>query len=97
MTLFDPGPGAPPPTSESYGSRLTAKNAGIIASGRNPATLLRIIDNGRTCADCSHLRCNGGYARTFYKCELHRQGMTFGPATDVRKSWPACESFEAGE
>ena len=93
MTLFDPGPGAPAPKTQSYGSRLTARNAGVIAGGRNPATMRPLLLGGGTCGDCSHLKAVGGTARNYWKCELACRAVTGGAATDVRLSWPACELF----
>lgn len=90
----------PDALTASYGSRLTARNRVAIANGRHPATrkkLLRIVDppqRAMCCGDCAHADYRPGGTRWFWKCRLHPQGMTHGPATDIRISWPACELFD---
>lgn len=46
---------------------------------------------GETCRHCAHLSANH-CSKTYYKCLL--RGVTSGPATDHRVTWPACGKFE---
>ena len=64
-----------------------------IARGFHPFGLRLRQSLGESCGSCSHLLRRGGARNTFFKCEL--RGVTRGPATDVRKKWPACASWEA--
>ncbi len=50
--------------------------------------------DGATCKDCTQFVgiCK---ARTYYKCQLRTN--TSGPATDHKRSWPACAKFEKRE
>lgn len=51
---------------------------------------------GCTCADCAHLFHRDGPAgRRYYKCDRAQHDST--PATDVRKTMPACVCFTAME
>lgn len=85
-----PGIPAPPPPSEvgdSAGRRRTKRAAEAIAGGVHPMTRRPLLTTGETCGDCSHLNRHGRY----FKCDLMKR--THGPATDIRKSWPACDLF----
>lgn len=67
------------------GGRKKTGHAGV--SGQGPA--------GETCGGCEHyLRVQGG-AGTFRKCALMRAKWTRGPGSDIRKSDPACQRWEA--
>lgn len=45
---------------------------------------------GRKCKGCNFLTANQ-CSKRFYKCRL--RGVTSGPGTDHRISWPACSQF----
>lgn len=61
-----------------------------IQRGFHPFGLRLREPRGETCGACGHLR-EVEYAKTYFKCAL--RGETKGPATDVRKKWPACERW----
>jgi hypothetical protein len=46
---------------------------------------------GKQCRECIHL-VTKEYANNYFKCNLTKD--TGGPASDWRKSWPACGKFE---
>lgn len=76
--------------------KRTERRKALLDAGIHPATdqKLRGPYQGEdvTCGDCAHsLRVTHG-ARSYWKCEL--AGITRGPGTDIRKSWPACVWFE---
>ena len=81
----------------SAGRKLTIRNNQKLADGTHPATgrpLLVLWDKTLdvpTCGDCQHLIVRGEEHRRFFKCG--KVQMTFGPATDIRKSWRACDLF----
>ncbi len=87
-----PAPLGPEPKPLSAGRRLTARRNADLARGIHPVTgaLLLHEDWQRTCATCAHLFQMPGTSSTYWKCDLR---ASRGPATDVRKSWPACEAF----
>lgn len=61
-----------------------------VSMGKHPMGL-RLKGGPETCGTCAHLRSNE-FTSTYYKCDLHKN--TGGPATDIRKKWPACEKWE---
>ncbi|MBU0493895.1 MAG: hypothetical protein KKA73_00690 [Chloroflexi bacterium] len=72
--------GTPPAQPQPrYPRRLTDMHA---VYGRTP---------GHTCGQCTHL-VGRRYSRVYYKCAYGPQSAS--PATDWRKSWPACGRFE---
>lgn len=73
----------------SYQRRLTARFKALLASGRHPATGLRLLPEGLTCNTCVH---RGGRS-PYFKCDLVR--ATHSPVTDIRLSWPACIRYAA--
>lgn len=81
--------------------RRTMKNNELIARGINPATRRPVLSGDRTCGDCTHctpIRWSfGATGKTYWKCELHRLGKSHSEASDIRRSWPACELFNAAE
>lgn len=100
MTLFDPGP--PEVTDEtadlSADQRRTLRRREALAAGYHPTTgrKLLVAPEGvppLTCGDCAHHVRNGGHARTYHKCARTPGGLTHGPGSDVRVSWPACDLF----
>lgn len=46
---------------------------------------------GARCKTCRLFLRKGGYAKTYFKCEL--RGDTNGPGTDHRANWPACGRY----
>lgn len=74
----------------SYTRRLTARNNALLARGRHPATSLPLRGDEQ-CGTCVHAK---GHTRTktYYKCD--QVALTFGAATDIRLSWPACTRWE---
>jgi len=80
--------------SERDRQRTQAQHA-LLAQGIHPATRRPLADNDETCGSCTFFQTyrKGG---TYFKCSNeHGPGVTFGPATDIRKTWPACELWEA--
>lgn len=72
----------------SAGARRTQRQRADIAAGRHPATRTALADGGQTCGGCAYsIRVQGG-RRTYWKCE--KVGVTHGPGSDIRISWPAC-------
>ena len=75
----------------SYEARITQENARMIASGRHPMTKVPLREPaGETCGTCANLTSHST-DKTFYKCRL--VPVTFGPRTDVRLKWPACQRW----
>ncbi len=96
MTLFDmPSPDFRRTDDKpSYTQRLTLRRRQSLERGIHPATHIELLSEGGTCGGCVHARSHRpGNRHTYWKCDL--LPMTFGPATDIRLSWPACIKFEA--
>ena len=93
--LFDAGPPLPrlvDPLSATQ--RRTLRQRDSLARGVHPATGRRLLVEpaDMTCGDCAHMvRITRN--RTWLKCEHHRLGLSHSEASDIRKSWPACELF----
>jgi hypothetical protein len=87
-----PEPIGPETHTLSAGQRLTLRKNADIGRGIHPVTGAALLhpDWRKTCQDCTHLMRAGGHARDFWKCDLN---WTYGPATDIRLSWPACRQF----
>ena len=49
------------------------------------------VAEGLKCATCAHLY-EKRWDKSYYKCGLNRDSN--GPATDWRKTWPACGKWE---
>lgn len=102
MTLFDPGP--PNITEQdqklSATQRLTQRRNTMLAAGTHPTTRRPLLpvsgQTGPTCGGCEHhlVKHRGN---TYHKCAKAKGGLTGGPASDVRVSWPACVLFEPVE
>ncbi len=107
IPLFDLPAQSPLPVAgqaeheESYARRLTKRQQGKLAAGYHPTRpLLRLhpdappVDDrsapGPRCGTCVHLVQN---ERDYLKCD--ESAMTHGPATDVRRWWPACTGYQA--
>lgn len=103
MSLFplEPLPDVEPEADLSPDQRRTKRRVALLAQGFNPRTRLPLLesDEPHTCGDCAHhfVRRMG---QTYHKCD-HGVGenvhVSFGPATDVRVSWPACTAWQAVE
>lgn len=93
-----PDPGRPVPLKvpgESEDARRTRANRELLERGVHPATRVALADNGRTCGGCIHAVQVQPGARSFWKCDQHRLGLSRSGASDIRVSWPACTRFEA--
>lgn len=84
----------PEPPATSYGRRLTARNKRLIANGWHPATHRPLLGGDEQCRDCVHAFPTGRNVRNHWKCAKNPRGLTRGPRTDIRVSWPACTLFE---
>ena len=89
--LFGPDP-TPPPPPLSADQRRTQKRYADIANGRHPLTRLPLLGTGdQVCGTCQRFLVTGN---GYFKCDTY---VTNGPATDIRKSWPACTLWEPKE
>lgn len=76
----------PPPIQRTKaGRRKKTGHAGV--PGQGPPR--------ETCGGCASYRSVRGGARVHPKCELTRANWTHGPGSDIRKSDPACQRWEA--
>ena len=82
----DPVENYPSWFTKSESSRVN-KN---VLTGRHPMGMGIIID-GETCGTCKFI-VSIGRNKTYLKCAKSRQ--TKGPATDIRRKWPACVLWE---
>lgn len=92
-----PTPTAPrrsaPKDGLSADRRRTLERAELLDGGTHPATGHRLqAGTSETCGDCGHCVPTHGGRRSYWKCDL--VPFTNGAGTDIRKSWPACTSFE---
>lgn len=87
-------PVEPIPDAATLGpdARRTLKRRAILESGRHPATGLKLLDPEwkLSCKQCVHLRARWRRV-TYWKCAV--AGITHGPGSDIRVSWPACTAF----
>ena len=74
--------------------RLTKRNAEMLALGVHPATRQPISPELGRCGDCAHSHRLTHHSRAYWKCDLHRLGMSHSEGSDIRISWPACTKFE---
>lgn len=81
---------------ESYTRALTRRRRELLAAGIHPTTKRPLLPDEPDRPTCSSCASCFGYtaARTYYKCERAAGGLTHGPASDVRLSWPACDRYE---
>lgn len=83
-------------SGESADVRRSNENLRLLIRGTHPATHRRLVYiPGLQCGMCAHHVISPGHAKNYHKCVRHRLGITGGPASDIRVSWPACELFEA--
>lgn len=80
---------------ESRDRRLTARNNELLEAGRHPATGAALLDEawGYHCRDCTHAVRVDHHDRQWWKCGVHRLGMSHSSASDIRAGWPACTRF----
>ena len=86
--------GVPPPVEVeplSADAKRTQRRREHLDAGIHPATGLPLADSGETCGTCVHHLVRHRGSR-WHKCEL--AGVTHGPGTDIRVSWPACQRWE---
>jgi hypothetical protein len=94
IPMFDLPPaayGEPNPFEhESVDARRTRLNKLMLSQGRHPPTRLGLLDPGWgfTCGGCAHARHGD-----FWKCDIHRLGLSRSASSDIRKSWPACTAY----
>lgn len=82
------------PSTLSADARRTARRQEALANGKHPLRLDPLREPaGETCGSCKHLAAHTR-GRTYYKCALRSYEVTFGAATDIRVSWPACIRWE---
>ena len=79
-----------PLPSMSADRKRTLKNERLIAGGIHP-TRQPLRAGNETCGTCAHLR-EKRLGKTYFKCA--KAPNTGGPATDIRKRWPACVLWE---
>lgn len=63
-----------------------------IARGFHPLGHTHLAKNDETCGTCAHFVEHQPGANKYFKCRKY--GITRGPGTDIRKSWPACTLWE---
>ena len=74
----------------SAGAKLTLRNNRSLADGIHPATRQPLNeDTTLRCGNCAHV-VRERMGKIYWKCRKHLRGMTHGPASDIRVSWPAC-------
>lgn len=88
----------PEPEPMSYGQRLTIRRREMLAKGIHPTSRRPLLapghpNHGTTCGHCVHAFRHMA-AKGYWKCEKAAGGLTHGPASDVRVSWPACELWD---
>lgn len=92
---------APRPNRDADGlsadQRRTKANNDMLARGVHPATRQPVIGDGSRCGECAHHERIEWHNKTFHKCDVHRLGMSHGPASDIRVSWPACSRFKRAD
>lgn len=76
------------PEEVSADRRRTLRQRRLVDMGVHPLTRDRACPQLGTCGDCAHRVLEGHRDRSYPKCELGPRSS--GPATDVRRWWPAC-------
>jgi hypothetical protein len=65
----------------------------MIERGIHPATRHPLVHNGETCGTCGWFE--EGHRGRYFKCSNPSgPGVTNGSATDIRKTWPACDLWK---
>jgi hypothetical protein len=78
-------------TGKSTDIRRRIRQEEMIAKGFHPLTRRKLIEGDLHCRDCANAFRHSRY----WKCQ--HVPMTFGPGTDLRLKWPACELFKPKE
>jgi len=95
--LFEVEPVDPEPAL-SANRRRTIRNQASLDKGVHPVSGLRLlpVESGASCGGCDNFLVEQARSRskTYFKCKLK---YSHGPATDLRKRWPACEAYEKDE
>ena len=69
--------------------------AAHVMAGRHPTgEALGSFSWPETCGSCAHCKVKT-FSKNYIKCGLHHDSG--GPATDIRRKWPACAKWEAAE
>lgn len=76
-----------PRDTRSYPKTWTRLQRWNAASGRHPMGM-DLAGNGETCGTCAHAFKHVRWWKC-RKCDL-----TFGPGSDIRVGWPACDLWE---
>jgi hypothetical protein len=92
LELFRVDPAEPEPKL-SADRRRTLRQHAQVAAGVHPLMGGQPFPELGTCGTCRHRDLYRGGARSWPKCDL--RGITHGPGTDCRASWPACSRYEA--
>lgn len=95
LELFhlDPVPAPEPEPPLSADQRRTIQRRRLLDRGLHPLTRMKAHPGLGTCGTCKHIDRQGGTAGSYLKCGLGPRSR--GPATDIRRSWPACHRHEA--
>lgn len=82
------------PKGLSADRKRTLRREAELAAGVHPTTKRPLLhaEWGFTCGSCAHHLAHRR-ASTFHKCEAAPGGLSHGPASDVRVSWPACALY----
>lgn len=68
----------------------TIRNENRIRTGTHPFGFA-LSNNGKTCGECAHAIRKDYNDKSYWKCT--ENGMSNGPATDLRLKWPSCVRF----
>lgn len=95
--MFEVAPATNPASGEmSATRRRTFRQRVQLSRGIHPATGQPVLhaDPPVSCGDCAHCRqITGLSGRRYWKCDRHRLGTSASEASDIRKSWPACQLY----
>jgi hypothetical protein len=84
------------PDDASPTVRRTARRRLLLEAGVHPATGLRLFPAvfGHQCGGCANAVKVQHGARSYWKCNESRLGLSHSAASDIRVTWPACELFK---
>ncbi len=88
-----PEPVPDPLDGLSPDARRTARQRMAIADGIHPLTRRPLLTGDMTCGDCVHRVLVSYHNKTYGKCD--QMPLKHSAANDCRRSWPACNLFEA--
>jgi hypothetical protein len=90
-----PEPARDPYAGMGQDARRTARRRDLLEQGTHPITKRPTRPELGTCGDCAHLLIKDiGRSRRWFKCELTLSSDRYPVGPDVRKSYPACASFQ---